>query len=181
MPVGFKNATDGGLQVAIDALGAAMRSHHFLGIDEDGQTSVIRTTGNPDGHVVLRGGRDRPNYDPESIRAAAAALQKAGLAQGLMVDCSHANSGKQHAAQEKVWDSVIAQRAEGNDSLVGLMVESHLNEGNQPFPKNPAELLYGVSVTDACVNWETTERMLRRGGETLGQSRRFGTRVPGVA
>jgi 3-deoxy-7-phosphoheptulonate synthase len=172
MPVGFKNATDGSLQIALDALGAAMRAHHFLGIDEDGMTSVIRTTGNPDGHVVLRGGRDRPNYDSESIQAATAALRKAGLAPVLMVDCSHANSGKQHAAQERVWDSVIAQRAEGNDSLVGLMIESNLDEGNQPFPQNPAGLRYGVSITDACVNWETTERMLRRGCDVLRQGKR---------
>lgn len=170
MPIGFKNATDGSLQIAMDALAAAMRPHHFLGIDEDGMTSVIRTTGNPDGHVVLRGGRDRPNYDPESIRAATAALQKSGLEPTVMVDCSHANSGKQHTAQEKVWDSVIEQRAAGNSSLIGLMVESNLNEGNQPFPNSLAELRYGVSITDACVNWDTTERLLRRGSQFLREA-----------
>ena len=179
MPVGFKNATDGSLQIAIDALSAAMRPHHFLGIDEDGMTSVISTMGNPDGHVVLRGGRDRPNYDADSVRAAAAALQKAGLEQVLMVDCSHANSGKQHAAQEKVWDSVIEQRVRGNTSLIGLMVESNLNEGNQPFPTNPVELRYGTSITDACVNWETTERMLSRGCETLRRVHLPSATVPG--
>jgi 3-deoxy-7-phosphoheptulonate synthase len=161
MPVGFKNATDGGLQVAIDAMGAAQHAHSFLGIDQDGVTGIVRTTGNPDGHVVLRGGRARTNYDAASIREAEAVLKKAGLPPVMMVDCSHANSEKQHARQEDVWRSVIEQRAGGTLSLVGLMVESHLHEGNQPFPRPASELKYGVSITDACLNWETTERMLR--------------------
>jgi 3-deoxy-7-phosphoheptulonate synthase len=153
MPVGFKNGTDGSLQIAIDAMGAAMRPHSFLGIDQDGVTSIVRTTGNPDGHVVLRGGRLRTNYDAESIRDAESKLVQAGLRPGLMVDCSHANSEKQHARQEDVWRSVIEQRAAGTRSLTGVMVESYLQEGNQPFPKNPAELRYGISITDACLGW----------------------------
>ena len=165
MPVGFKNATDGSLQVAIDAMGAARSPHSFLGIDPDGATAIVRTKGNPDGHVVLRGGRTRPNYDAESIRDAEAALQKCGLPPVLMVDCSHANSAKQHARQEDVWRSVVEQRAGGTGSLIGVMIESYLSEGNQPFPKPVAELQYGVSITDACVSWETTERMLRWGYE----------------
>ena len=167
MPVGFKNATDGSLQIAIDAMTSSRAPHSFLGIDQDGVTSIIRTTGNPDGHVVLRGGRQQTNYDPESIAAAVAPLKKAALPAVLMVDCSHANSGKQHARQEEVWKSVVNQRAAGNPELIGLMVESYLKEGSQPIAKNPTELCYGVSLTDACVGWETTERMLRHGHEVM--------------
>jgi 3-deoxy-7-phosphoheptulonate synthase len=169
MPVGFKNATDGSLQVAFDAMGAARHRHSFLGIDQDGVTSVVRTSGNPNGHVVLRGGRARTNYDATSIADAEAALKKHNLPAVMMVDCSHANSEKKHARQEDVWHSVIEQRATGSNSIIGLMVESHLNEGNQPFPRPVNELTYGVSITDACVNWETTERMLRWGHERLSQ------------
>ncbi len=171
MPVGFKNATDGSLQIAIDAMSAAMRPHSFLGIDQDGITSIVRTTGNPAGHVVLRGGRLRTNYDAESIREAEARLAQAGLPPVMMVDCSHANSEKQHARQEDVWHNVIEQRAAGTRSLIGLMVESNLFEGNQPIPKNPAELRYGVSISDACLGWEATERMMRWGHETLSKTR----------
>jgi len=164
MPVGFKNGTDGGLQIAIDAMGAAMRPHSFIGIDQDGVTSIVRTAGNPGGHVVLRGGRLRTNYDAESIRDAEDQLARNGLPPVLMVDCSHANSGKQVARQEDVWRNVIQQRAAGTRSLIGLMVESYLEEGTQPFPKdNPASLRYGVSITDACLGWEATARMLRWG------------------
>lgn len=165
MPVGFKNGTDGSLQIALDAMVSARTPHSFLGIDQDGVTSIIRTTGNPVGHIVLRGGRSRTNYDEASLRDAEAKLRAAGLPSVLMVDCSHANSGKQHARQEEVWRSVIAQRTAGNRALIGLMVESYLHEGNQPFPKNPADLAYGVSITDACLGWEVTERMLRWGRE----------------
>lgn len=170
MPVGFKNATDGSLQIAIDAMGAAQNPHSFLGMDADGATSIVRTTGNPDGHVVLRGGRARTNYDADSIRDAEATLVKCGLPPVMMVDCSHANSEKKHARQEDVWRSVIEQRAGGTRSIIGMMVESHLSEGSQPFPKPVKELQYGVSITDACINWETTERMLRWGHERLGKT-----------
>src|ERR1051325_928234 len=128
MPVGFKNATDGSLQIAIDAMSAAMRPHSFLGIDQDGFTSIVRTTGNAAGHVVLRGGRMRTNYDNASIRDAEAKLKETGLPIVLMVDCSHANSGKQHARQEDVWRSVIEQRKAGNCVLIGAMLESYLHE-----------------------------------------------------
>jgi 3-deoxy-7-phosphoheptulonate synthase len=167
MPVGFKNATDGSLQVAIDAMGAARHRHSFLGMDQDGATSIVRTAGNPDGHVVLRGGRARTNYDAASIADAEATLRKHNLPAVMMVDCSHANSEKKHARQEDVWRSVVEQRASGTRSIIGMMVESHLHEGNQPFPQPVADLKYGVSITDACVNWETTERMLRWGHEQL--------------
>ncbi|HYG33138.1 MAG TPA: 3-deoxy-7-phosphoheptulonate synthase, partial [Clostridia bacterium] len=170
MPVGFKNGTDGGLQIALDALVSARTSHSFLGIDQDGVTSIVRTTGNPVGHIVLRGGRSRPNYDAESLRETEEKLVKAGLPPVFMVDCSHANSGKQHGRQQEVWHSVIDQRAAGNRAIIGVMVESFLKEGNQPFPKKTAELCYGVSITDACLGWEATERMLRWGCEKLAQA-----------
>jgi len=169
MPVGLKNSTDGSLQVAIDAMGAARHPHSFLGIDQDGVTSIVRTAGNPDAHIVLRGGRARTNYDADSICAAEEKLKSEKLPPVLMVDCSHANSEKQFARQEDVWRSVIEQRMGGTRSLIGMMVESHLFEGNQPIPKNPAELRYGVSITDSCIGWETTERMLRWGYETLAK------------
>ena len=169
MPVGFKNGTDGGLQIAIDAMRSAMTPHSFLGIDQDGVTSIIRTTGNPIGHVVLRGGRLRPNYDAESIGDAAVQLSQAGLPPVLMVDCSHANSAKQHARQEEVWRSLIEQRVAGARPIIGAMIESNLVEGSQPIPKDLAELKRGVSVTDACLGWEVTERMLRQGAETLAR------------
>jgi 3-deoxy-7-phosphoheptulonate synthase len=171
MPVGFKNGTDGSLQIAIDAMGAAMRPHSFLGIDQDGFTSIVRTSGNPAGHVVLRGGRLRANYDAESIRESENRLAQAGLPPVLMVDCSHANSGKQHARQEEVWRSVIEQRVAGTRSLIGLMVESYLEEGSQPFPKCAADLRPGISITDPCLGWEATERMLRWGHAILAKAR----------
>src|SRR5260221_1982403 len=161
MPVGYKNGTDGSLQIAVDAMCSAMTTHSFVGIDQDGVTSIIRTTGNPAGHVVLRGGRLRPNYDAESIRESETKLRQAGLPAVLMVDCSHANSGKQHARQEDVWRSVIEQRSTGTASLIGVMLESFLTEGSQPISKCSADLRYGVSITDSCLGWEVTERMLR--------------------
>lgn len=171
MPVGFKNGTDGGLQVALDAMLSARHPHSFLGIDGGGLTSIVRTTGNPSGHVVLRGGKAGTNYDPESIAAAAAALKKAGLPAGLMVDCSHANSAKVFARQEEVWNSVVEQRLAGNRSVVAAMVESHLHEGSQALVADRSQLKYGVSVTDACVGWETTERMLRHAHRAFGAAR----------
>jgi len=170
MPVGFKNGTDGSLQIALDAMVSSRTSHSFLGIDQDGVTSIIRTTGNPVGHVVLRGGRSRTNYDAASLKEAEAKLREAGLPPVFMVDCSHANSGKQHARQEEVWRSVIEQRIAGTRSLIGLMVESYLKEGSQPFPQEPAKLCYGVSITDACLGWDATERMLRWAGQKLASA-----------
>jgi 3-deoxy-7-phosphoheptulonate synthase len=170
MPVGLKNGTDGSLQVAIDAMGAARHPHSFLGINEDGVTSIVRTTGNPHTHVVLRGGRAKTNYDAESIRAAEEKLKLEKLPPVLMVDCSHANSEKNFAKQEDVWRSVIQQRIEGTQPLIGLMVESHLHEGNQPIPENLQALRYGVSITDSCIGWETTERMLSWGYEALSKA-----------
>jgi 3-deoxy-7-phosphoheptulonate synthase len=168
MPVGFKNSTDGGLQVAVDAMRAAMTPHSFLGIDPDGVTSIVRTVGNPAAHVVLRGGVSRTNYDADSIREAGLMLAAAGLPAAIMVDCSHANSGRRPARQEDVWRSVLEQRLAGTRSLIGMMVESHLREGSQPFPRPAAELAYGVSITDPCMGWEDTERLLLAGHAELG-------------
>lgn len=162
MPVGFKNSTEGVLQVAIDAMKAARHTHTFLGVDLSGRTAVIRTRGNPWGHVILRGGHARPNYDAESVTTACSQLQQAGLDPALMVDCSHANSRKQHENQEAIWDTVLQQRLAGATGIMGLMVESNLHAGNQAIPADLQQLRYGVSVTDACVDWQTTERMLRQ-------------------
>src|SRR6266704_1906538 len=169
MPVGFKNGTDGSLQLALDAMHSARTPHSFLGIDQEGFTSIIRTTGNPAGHIVLRGGRSCPNYDGASIREAQTKLAQSGLPPVLMVDCSHANSAKQHSRQEEVWQSVIEQRCSGTRLLIGVMVESYLIEGCQPFPKRLADLQYGISITDACLGWDATERMFRWGYEQLSR------------
>ena len=161
MPVGFKNATDGSVQTAIDAMASACTQHSFLGIDQDGATSIIKTAGNPDSHVVLRGGRTAPNYHPEDVALAEQALRKTGLHPTLMVDCSHANSGKDPNRQPDVWKSILAQRREGNRHLIGAMLESHLHFGSQPLTQDPSILKYGVSITDACMDWETTAALLK--------------------
>jgi len=160
MPVGFKNGTDGSIQTAIDAMKASRAPHSFLGIDQDGSTSLVKTTGNPDSHLVLRGGRDGTNYEPAMTAAAAEQLRKAGLPAALMVDCSHANSGKDPARQPAVWRSILEQRAAGRTDLIGAMLESNLGGGSQPVKANRAELQYGVSITDACMDWETTRQLL---------------------
>jgi 3-deoxy-7-phosphoheptulonate synthase len=160
MPVGFKNATDGSFQTAVDAMKSARTPHSFLGIDPDGATSIVKTAGNPDTHVVLRGGRNGPNYGPDDVAKAGVALEKAGLPGGIMVDCSHSNSGKDPLRQPEVWKSVLAQRAAGNKKLVGAMLESHLRFGSQPLPPSPSKLEYGVSITDACMDWEMTASLL---------------------
>jgi len=159
MPVGFKNSTDGSLSSAIDALEAARARQSFLGIDQEGHTCIVRTTGNPWGHIVMRGG-PRPNYDPVSIEETLSNLRKRELPEAIVVDCSHGNSGKKHQGQAFVWRNVIEQRLDGNDSLVGLMLESNLFEGNQKIAQDPAALKYGVSITDECISWETTEKLI---------------------
>lgn len=168
MPVGYKNATNGSLQVAIDAMQAARHPHHFLGIDETGRSCIVSTRGNAAGHVILRGGSGKPNYHPDNVQHAAKQLQNAGLDPVLMVDCSHANSGKKHEQQQVVWQSLIQQRRGGQKAIVGAMIESNLHEGRQDIPQNVSQLQYGVSVTDACIGWEKTEQLLREGYEQLG-------------
>jgi 3-deoxy-7-phosphoheptulonate synthase len=165
MPVGFKNSTDGNLQLAINAFLSARQAHHFLGIDEEGHTCIIATKGNPYGHVILRGGHDRPNYDPVSVLRAQEQLKKAGLPPLIMIDCSHDNSGKDPRLQPHVLRSVIQQRLDGNHSIIGVMLESHLEEGNQPV-KNGG-LKYGVSITDPCLGWKKTEAALLYACEEL--------------
>lgn len=168
MPVGFKNATDGNLQIAIDAMLSARHPHSFLGIDINGRTCVVHTKGNPWGHLILRGGRSGPNYDRDSIRAAAEQLAAAGLPAGLMVDCSHANSEKDFRKQETVWNDVVAQRVAGNANIVGLMLESNLGEGQQKLTADRAALRYGVSITDPCTGWDTTQALLESAHEAMG-------------
>jgi 3-deoxy-7-phosphoheptulonate synthase len=158
--VGFKNGTDGSLAVAVNALKSVSHPHNFLGIDPDGRVSIVSTAGNAYGHVVLRGGSGKPNYDSVNVAIAERALQQAGLSQNIMVDCSHENSSKDPALQPLVAQNVTNQILEGNRSIIGLMIESNLNWGNQPIPENPAELKYGVSVTDPCIDWATTEKTI---------------------
>jgi 3-deoxy-7-phosphoheptulonate synthase len=162
MPVGFKNGTDGSVQVAIDAMKSSRTPHSFLGIDQDGSTSIVKTTGNPDSHVVLRGGRDGANYEANHVAAACEALRKNSLHPAVMVDCSHANSGKDPARQPLVWKSILDQRASGRREIIGAMLESNLLAGAQPLGSDPATLQYGVSITDACMSWEMTEEILRQ-------------------
>jgi 3-deoxy-7-phosphoheptulonate synthase len=161
MPVGFKNGTDGSVQTAIDAMKSAQAAHSFLGIDRDGATSIIKTAGNPDSHIVLRGGRNGSNYGPEDVAKAVASLHKHSLNTGLMVDCSHSNSGKDPKRQPDVWQSILDQRATGKRDIVGAMLESHIKFGSQPLPSDPSQIEYGVSITDACMDWEMTEKLLR--------------------
>jgi 3-deoxy-7-phosphoheptulonate synthase len=160
MPVGFKNSTDGNLQVAINALLSSRQPHHFLGIDHVGRTCVIATRGNQSGHIILRGGMSHPNYDPVSITMAQEQLSAAGLAPLVMVDCSHDNSGKRPHLQAHVLKSVLQQRMDGNTGIIGVMIESYLKEGNQRLAR-PSDLEYGVSITDPCLSWEVTEELLR--------------------
>ncbi|BCR05931.1 phospho-2-dehydro-3-deoxyheptonate aldolase [Desulfuromonas versatilis] len=168
-PVGFKNGTDGNLQIAIDAMGAARHPHSFLGINNEGRNAIVQTVGNPDVHIVLRGGNDKPNYAAADITETEQMLAKAGIRTSIMVDCSHANSCKNHELQEQVLVDVVEQIGAGNRSIGALMVESNLEAGNQPISTNPAELRYGVSITDKCVDWATTERMLRHAAARLEQ------------
>lgn len=163
-PIGFKNGTDGGLQVAIDAMGSACNKHSFLGINEDGRTAIVRTAGNRDVHIVLRGGNGKPNYSAADITKTEALLAKAKINSDIMVDCSHGNSFKDHTRQEEVIRDVMEQLAAGNRSICSLMIESYLEEGNQPTPQTLADfenLKYGVSITDKCIDWPTTDRLLR--------------------
>jgi 3-deoxy-7-phosphoheptulonate synthase len=160
-PVGFKNGTDGGLTVAVNALESVAAPHSFLGINSDGQVSITRTSGNQYGHVVLRGGDGKPNYDSVNVAICNQELSKQGLKNNIMIDCSHANSNKDPALQPLVLDNVTQQIAEGNTSIVSLMIESNLHWGNQKIPADLNDLQYGVSVTDSCIDWETTQNSLR--------------------
>jgi len=167
-PIGFKNGTDGNLRIAADAIQAAGRAHHFLSVHKGGQVAIVRTQGNPDCHVILRGGK-QPNFDAASVQAAAEALQTAGLPERIMIDLSHANSNKQHERQVTVAASVAEQIASGNRKVFGVMVESHLQPGAQKFTAgkdDPAQLAYGQSITDACLGWDDSAEVLN----TLAQA-----------
>ena len=160
--VGFKNGTDGGLDVAMNAIQSASKPHRFLGINGQGQVAVIHTKGNAYAHVVLRGGSNGPNYDSVHIELTEQALEKAGARKNIMVDCSHANSSKKPELQPKVAEDIANQIIAGNQSIVALMIESNIHEGNQSIPEDLSQLKYGVSVTDGCIGWETTEQSLRK-------------------
>lgn len=164
LPVGFKNGTDGSLSIACDAMRSAEHPHQHFGIDDLGHPALLQTRGNADTHLVLRGGHAGPNYDPASVAAARVALERQGLAPRIMVDCSHANSGKNPLRQPAVLESVIEQRIAGDSSLRGVMLESHLFDGCQPLT---GELRYGVSITDGCLGWDATEAMLRQAARRL--------------
>lgn len=159
MAVGFKNGTDGNLGVAINAMQASAQGHRFIGINQQGQVTLLTTKGNPDGHVILRGGKS-PNFDAESVAQCEAVLAQAALPQAIMIDCSHGNSNKDFRRQPLVAEQVLKQLLDGNQSIIGLMIESHLFEGNQSSEQPFAAMQYGVSITDACIGWDTTEKLL---------------------
>jgi 3-deoxy-7-phosphoheptulonate synthase len=166
--VGFKNGTDGSLDVAINALNSAANPHSFLGINQQGQCTIVRTRGNDHGHVVLRGGK-QPNYDSVNIALCEKELQEAGLRPQLVVDCSHANSSKDPSLQPLVMENLVNQIVEGNRSIIGMMIESHIGWGKQKLGDDPNQLDYGVSITDACIDWPTTEQVMRQAADQLRQ------------
>ncbi len=174
MPIGFKNGTDGSIQTAINAIQAAAQPHTFLGVNLDGAASAVATRGNPNCHIVLRGGSNGPNYSPAHLAQAEHLLAKAGLPKAVLVDCSHDNSAKQPERQPEVMRALLAQMAAGNTSIMGAMLESNLFAGNQPFPQPRAQLRYGVSITDACIDWPSTEALVREIHAALAP--RFATR-----
>ncbi len=170
MPVGFKNGTDGSLGTAINAMRAAAMPHRFVGINQTGQVCLLQTQGNIDGHVILRGGKT-PNYSAQDVAECEKQMEKAGLRPSLMIDCSHGNSNKDYRRQPLVVESAIEQIKAGNRSIIGLMLESHLNEGSQSSEQPRSDMHYGVSVTDACISWESTETLLRSVHQELSAAR----------
>ncbi|KAL9007621.1 MAG: hypothetical protein Q9173_007153 [Seirophora scorigena] len=171
-PVGFKNGTDGSLDVAIDAIGAVMHPHHFLSVTKPGLVAIVGTVGNEDCFVILRGGKKGTNYDKDSIREAKEALEKKGLRARLMVDCSHGNSLKDHRNQPKVVKDLAGQIEKGEEAIMGVMIESNINEGAQKVPKEgKAGLKYGVSITDACIGWDDTEKVLQELAQAAAKRR----------
>jgi 3-deoxy-7-phosphoheptulonate synthase len=167
MPVGFKNGTDGNVEVALNAIRSAISSHHFLGINQKGQVSVFKTKGNAYGHIILRGGNGKPNYDAANVKLVEEKLKEANLPPRIVIDCSHGNSNKDYKLQALVLENVIQQILEGNTSIVGLMLESNLYEGNQSIPSQKEQLKYGVSVTDCCIGWQETEEIILAAYEKL--------------
>ena len=172
MPVGFKNGTDGKINVAINAMESAMHSHRFMGINTKGQVALLQTQGNPDGHVILRGGKT-PNYSAEDVKDVEQQMEKAKLVPKLVVDCSHGNSSKDHTRQPLVANDIFDQICAGNQSIMGIMLESHLVEGNQPSSLPKDQMRYGVSITDACINWEDTAQLLGQGALQISEALRL--------
>jgi 3-deoxy-7-phosphoheptulonate synthase len=175
MPIGFKNNTDGSLQAAANAMLAASRAHHFLGINQSGLASIVATTGNPDGHLVLRGGKQGPNYDSQHVEQAAQTLSQLGLNPRLMVDCSHANANKDYQRQVNVLENIADQLTAGSRHILGVMIESHLVAGRQSVSDNLDTLKYGQSITDPCVDFETTAAMLHQLAQAVAQNRKTQT------
>jgi 3-deoxy-7-phosphoheptulonate synthase len=167
MPIGFKNGTDGSVDTAVNAMTSSKHSHSFIGIDLEGKTCVLRTTGNDMGHLILRGGKGGPNYYRDHIEQAGAALRKAGLIDRVMVDCSHANSGKNHERQHIVLEDILRQRLSGVREVMGFMLESNHFAGNQAIPEDISQLKYGVSITDACIGWDETVNLLTEARKML--------------
>jgi 3-deoxy-7-phosphoheptulonate synthase len=165
-PVGFKNNTDGNIEVAINAIKSAQRPHHFLGIDQFGQTSIVATKGNPHSHLILRGGKDRPNYDSASVHLAQKALKDAGLSESIIIDCSHDNSLKDYRRQPIVFEDCIQQMVQGNKQIAGLMLESHLFKGQQGLNQR---LEYGVSITDGCIGFDESAALIHQAHRHLSR------------
>ncbi|WP_373100140.1 MULTISPECIES: 3-deoxy-7-phosphoheptulonate synthase [Pasteurellaceae] len=168
MAVGFKNGTDGSLATAINAMKAASMGHSFIGINQRGQVNLLHTAGNPDGHVILRGGK-HPNYQAEFVSQCEQALHAAGLESAIMIDCSHGNSNKDYRRQPAVAEEAVRQIVNGNRAIIGLMLESNLYAGNQSAEQPVSDMQYGVSITDACIDWDTSERLLRTMAAALGK------------
>jgi len=169
VPIGFKNGTDGGLEVAINALQSASNGHSFLGIDGEGKVSIVNSSGNQYSHIVLRGGGGKPNYDSVNVRLTERELLASKLPVNVMIDCSHANSSKDPELQPLILDNVAQQILEGNQSIIGVMLESHLIAGNQKLTEDRSKLVYGQSITDGCIDWETTEKSLRQLAKKLNK------------
>lgn len=168
MPVGFKNSTTGDFTVAINAAKASRGQQSFLGISQDeGRSCIFHTKGNPDTHLILRGGNNGPNYSAEHVAMAEAVLEKNGMDKSIMIDCNHANSGKDPYKQPEILEDIVKQKKDGNKSIIGFMVESHINGGNQSMPEDLSELKYGVSITDACIDWSGTESMFKDAAASL--------------
>ena len=167
MPVGFKNSTDGSIAVALNAVQSSRLPQHFLGIDKDGQSSVVSTTGNPHGHLVLRGGHDGPNYDAESVAKTISEIEKRGIEAAIVIDCSHANSNKDHNNQVPVMLNIVEQVKANPGKIKGVMIESNINEGNQAITEDLKDLKYGVSITDKCLDWNRTVELLNVAADAL--------------
>lgn len=167
MPIGFKNATDGNLTIAIEAIRAAASPHAFVGINGEGRASIATTRGNSYAHLVLRGGKNGPNYQAEHVAFAEVLLRKAHINRGILIDCSHANSGKNHRRQRIAFHDVLGQMRAGSKSIIGMMLESYLEEGSQPLASPLSEMNPNISITDACIGWEETEQLIRELAHSL--------------